>query len=52
MDQVFVPVAFVTVMLCEAEKELAAFLGLSCIMLSTVRDTGALLFERRCLEIP
>lgn len=42
--------AVVRVMLCEAEKELVASLGLACIMLSTVRDTRALMFERMCLE--
>lgn len=50
MDQVFLPMADVRVMLWKAEKELVASLGLACITLSTVRDTRALLFERSCLE--
>lgn len=40
--------AVVKGILCEAEKQLVASVGLGCIMLSTGRDT--LLFEGRCLK--
>lgn len=50
MEQVFLPMVVMRVKPCEAEKDLVASLGLACIMLSAVRDTRALLFERKCLE--
>lgn len=56
MDQAFLPLAVVRVMLCEAEEKLVTFLGLAFIMLSTLRDTKALLFEtgvwKHSREIP